>query len=92
MNGNAKAAVVNTEIIYMGEFGHGGTFTPPVSPIDGYAYSAGEVAVMSSFRWTSETANGGPVVPALSKGQLQDWSKCIQFGRLYIHHTADNSV
>jgi hypothetical protein len=36
---NAKFGAVRCEVIYMGFYGPGDTVSPPVSPVDGYAYS-----------------------------------------------------
>lgn len=74
---NAKHAAVATEVIYMGEFSHGGTVSAPVSPADGYVYDrALEVAWATSWRWT---APGTTAVqqPAKSLGQLQDLDSSV---------------
>lgn len=86
MNHNAKFAAVGAEVFYLGELAHGGTVNKPVSPIDGYAYADSELMIMTSFRWTSDTASGGPIVPAVSKGQLQDWKSSVTYGSG--HYTA----
>lgn len=53
LNQNAKAACVDTEFIYMGEFVNGQTVGIPVSPIDGYQYSRAELIYAKSWKWTT---------------------------------------
>ncbi len=77
MNDNAKHSVVNCEVIYMGEFTHGQTVPQPQSPIDEKTYAYSDVRFMSCIRYTMDTSGGVPVVPAISKGQLQDWSHSV---------------
>lgn len=85
LNGSAKWATVGTEVIYLGEFAHGATVPFPVSPVDGYEYEAAEVKWATSWRWTADTQNGYPVVPAINKGQLQDWQASVDAsGAVYI--------
>ena len=43
---NAKFGAVRCEIVYMGFYGPGDTVSPPVSPVDGYAYSYAECLFM----------------------------------------------
>jgi len=39
LNSSAKFSVVNTEVIYMGEYYNGQTVPRPVSPVDGHQYA-----------------------------------------------------
>lgn len=68
LNNLAKLAVVNSEIIYMGEFVDGDTIPQPVSPADGYTYNYGQVSFATSWRWTTD--GSGYSQPPLAKGQL----------------------
>lgn len=76
MNAAAKLSAVSGECIYMGEFSDGATIAKPVSPVDGKVFEYSEVKWMTSWRWTAEGTDS-PTIPAISKGQLQDWSCSI---------------
>jgi hypothetical protein len=65
---NAKYAVVNAEVIYMGEFSNGETVPNPVSPADGHIYSYGETKFQFSWRWT--TVGSAFTQPDFGFGQL----------------------
>jgi hypothetical protein len=65
---NAKFAVANAEVIYMGEFWTGQTVPNPVSPADGHIYSYGETKFQFSWRWT--TVGSEFTQPDFSFGQL----------------------
>lgn len=78
LNADAKFSVVNTEVMYMGEFTNGQTVPQPVSPADGRTYAYSECMFQTSMRWTADTdGNGNPIKPAINKGQLQDWSSSV---------------
>lgn len=69
LNDDAKFAVVDHEVFYLGEYTNGETVTLPVSPADGYHYSAAECTFQFSWRWTAPGAS--PMAqPQLSDGQL----------------------
>jgi hypothetical protein len=69
LNDDAKFAVVDHEVFYLGEYTDGETVTLPVSPVDGYHYSAAECKFQFSWRWTPPGAS--PMAqPALTDGQL----------------------
>jgi hypothetical protein len=78
LNKNAKFSIVNTEIIYCGEFFNGQTVPQPVSPVDGHVYAYADCWFQTSWRWTTDTdGSGNPIKPAINKGQLQDWSASV---------------
>lgn len=54
MNHNAKASVVDTEVLYMGEFINGQRVPQPISPVDGYQYSKAEIFYAKSWKWTTQ--------------------------------------
>jgi hypothetical protein len=60
LNHNAKFGAVRCEYIYMGYYKHGDTVPAPVSPVDGYAYSRGEL--LFDFRLVSTRAAGSGFV------------------------------
>jgi hypothetical protein len=69
LNDDAKFAVVDHEVFYLGEYTNGESVTLPVSPADGYHYSAAECKFQFSWRWTAPGAS--PMAqPSLSDGQL----------------------
>jgi len=68
LNRDAKLAVLNSEIINMGECWNGVTIPQPVSPADGYVYSYSQVKFAFSWRWT--TLNSAFTLPDKSLGQL----------------------
>jgi hypothetical protein len=68
LNDNARFAVLNSEIIYMGEFYNGQTVPQPVSPADSYTYAYSQVKFGFSWRWT--TVNSAFTQPDKSLGQL----------------------
>jgi hypothetical protein len=81
LNHDAKFSVVNTEVMYMGEFTNGQTVPQPVSPADGRVYAYSECMFQTSVRWTADTdGNGNPMKPAINKGQLQDWNSSVTAG------------
>lgn len=85
LNNSAKASVVNAEVIYVGEFSDGETAPAPVSPVDGYAYTASQILWMTSLRWTMDDDGGAPpnaVIPNMSKGQLKGWATSVGSSRL----------
>jgi hypothetical protein len=57
LNQNAKFSCVNSEVFYLGEYVDGDTVELPVSPVDGYVYSAAECRFLHSWRWTSSGAS-----------------------------------
>lgn len=78
LSSDAKFGVVNSEVMYMGEFTNGQTVPKPVSPADGRVYAYAEVTFQTSWRWTADTdGSGNPIKPAINKGQLQDWAASV---------------
>lgn len=69
LNDDAKFSVVNHEVMYLGEYVHGQTVTMPISPADGYHYSAAECKFQFSWRWSAPGASP-MAAPPLSDGQL----------------------
>ena len=69
LNDDAKFAVVDHEVIYLGEYVNGQTVTLPISPADGYNYSAAECKFQFSWRWTAPGASP-MAAPSLTDGQL----------------------
>ena len=70
LNSDAKFSVVNREFFYLGEYYNGQTVTLPISPADGYHYSAGECQFQFSWRWTSVGNSALLVQPLVSYGQM----------------------
>lgn len=70
LNGNAKFSVVNEEVIYLGEYYDGQTVTLPISPADGYHYTAPECRFQFSWRWTGLGNSLKLVAPPVSYGQM----------------------
>lgn len=70
LNRDAKFAVLNHEFFYLGDYHNGQTVTMPVSPADGYAYSAAECKFMLSWRWTSTGNLTTLQTPAIANGQM----------------------
>jgi hypothetical protein len=70
LNDDAKFACLDHEVFYLGEFYNGQTVPMPVSPADGYHYSAAECKFMHSWRWTAFGATNPIVQPPQSIGQL----------------------
>lgn len=70
LNDDAKFSVVNSEVIYLGEFYNGQTVPQPVSPADGYVYGYSECQFMFSWRWTATGNSTVLVQPATTVGQL----------------------
>jgi len=70
LNGNAKFSVVNREVFYLGEYYNAQTVPMPVSPIDGYHYSAAECQFQFSWRWTSLGNTSQLTAPQVFYGQL----------------------
>jgi|HubBroStandDraft_2_1064218.scaffolds.fasta_scaffold02392_2 hypothetical protein len=69
LNDDAKFAVVDHEVFYLGEYTNGENVTLPISPADGYHYSAAECKFQFSWRWTAPGAS--PMAqPSLNDGQL----------------------
>lgn len=68
LNRDAKFSVLNSEVIYMGEFVDGQTVPLPVSPADSYAYSYSQVKFKISWRWT--TTGSAFTQPDKTLGQL----------------------
>jgi hypothetical protein len=69
LNDDAKFTVVDHEVFYLGEYTNGESVTLPVSPADGYHYSAAECKFQFSWRWTAPGASP-MAAPALADGQL----------------------
>jgi hypothetical protein len=63
MNQSAKVGVINSEVIYMGEFAHGATVPQPVSPADGHTYSYAECLFATCLRWTMDSDGGARPTP-----------------------------
>lgn len=68
MSHNSKYAVVEAEVILMGEFWTGKTIPAPVSPVDGHAYAYSDVIFAYSWRWT--TSQAGFIQPTWDEGQF----------------------
>jgi hypothetical protein len=75
LNRNAKYAISNFEVIYLGEYYDGQTVPLAVSPIDGYTYPRGETRYQLSWRWT--TVGTAFTQPDASKGQLHRISASV---------------
>lgn len=61
LNQNAKFSCVNSEVFYLGEYTNAQTVKLPISPVDGYVYSAAECQFQHAWRWTA--ASGTYVQP-----------------------------
>jgi hypothetical protein len=70
LNRDAKFAVLNHEVFYLGEYTNGQTVTLPTSPEDGHHYTAAECKFMLSWRWTSTGSVVPMQAPPLGFGQL----------------------
>jgi hypothetical protein len=55
---NAKFAAVRPELIFMGFYANGNTVPPPVSAVDGYAYSITECTFIPVFAASRPPAGG----------------------------------
>lgn len=55
---NAKFAAVRCEVIFMGFYTNGNTVPAPASPVDGYAYSRGEVQLLGMIYSSRAPAAG----------------------------------
>lgn len=86
LNHDAKFAIVNSEVIYMGQYGNGDVVLPPVSPVDGYAYSYAEVEQFV-YSWVWTTPRSGFATPTRSNGKPQN-----QLGRLEANVDATGNV
>jgi hypothetical protein len=80
ISNNAKFSAVRPERIYLGHYKHGDTVPFPVSPVDGYAYSSGEV--LFDFELYSTRAPGvgfisgvstSPPIASTQSGNLLSW-------------------
>lgn len=98
INSDAKFATVNQEIMYMGEFFNGATVPQPISPADGHTYAYADCVFMTSMRWTADTdGNNNPIKPAITKGQLQDWtanvgtSGAVRIGNVSVEYESSGS-
>jgi hypothetical protein len=78
MNESAKFGVINSEVVYLGEFTHGQTVSLAVSPADGHSYIRGETSYVTAIRWTGDDDGAGNMkAPDIGKGQLQDWQTSV---------------
>jgi hypothetical protein len=98
INGDAKFGVINQEVIYMGEFFNGATVPQPISPADAHTYAYADCVFMTSMRWTADTdSNNNPIKPAITKGQLQDWtanvgtSGAVRIGNTSVEYESSGS-
>jgi len=69
LNEGAKFSVLNTEVMYMGEFITDDVVPVPVSPADGHTYSYSDCIFYPAWRWT--TSGDKYQAPRNELGQLQ---------------------